>query len=240
MPSECFKRLQQWTGVGQGSLPQGHPPTKRGRGRKGEGEEEGAHQKDVAVEVFAVCICLHRCHRFWSLNLTATASRTTRAGRKGIKGYTEYTQTHTYIRIDYLLITGPQWDNCDNCGPVSSCNCSHNFHLAKSQRVVEPNMPNELQSTLESAATHAPETATAASAAATCGNNMWRQLRKRSKCTFNAPDRLSATLSASVTRTDVRTKRLRNRCQRQDNGTTTVEGTAPSGVPCLLQVLQLE
>lgn len=97
MPSECFKRLQQWTGVGQGSLPQGHPPTKRGRGRNREGEEEGAHQKDVVVEVFAVCVCLHRCHRFWSLNLTATASRTTRAGRKGIKGYTEYTQTHTHI-----------------------------------------------------------------------------------------------------------------------------------------------
>lgn len=177
------------------------------------------------------------------LELDSDSKQNNKSREEGYKRvYRIYPNTHIhiYIRIDYLLITGPQWDNCDNCGPVSSCNCSHNFHLAKSQRVVEPNMPNELQSTLESAATHAPETATAASAAATCGNNMWRQLRKRSKCTFNAPDRLSATLSASVTRTEVRTKRLRNRCQRQDNGTTTVEGTAPSGVPCLLQVLQLE
>lgn len=173
------------------------------------------------------------------LELDSDSKQSNKSREEGYKRvYKIYPYTHIYI--DYLLITGPQWDNCDNCGPVSSCNFSHNLHLAKSQRVVEPNMPNELQSTLESAATHAPETTAAASAAATCGNNMWRQLRKRSKCTFNAPDRLSATLSASVTRTELRTKRLRNRCQRQDNVTTTVEGTAPNGVPCLLQVLQLK
>lgn len=47
--------------------------------------------------------------------------------------------------------------------------------VANSQRVVEPNMPNELQSMLESAATHAPETAASVQlqlvATTTCGGN---------------------------------------------------------------------